>query len=419
MFRRSLPVSPTLVGAVVFSVLFGALVFAFVSHRGIPGRHYTYVTAAFEELPASLRQGNDVRVSGVRVGQVDGVGYEGGEARVRMQLPGGFAVHRDATARVRSRSSLGQKFMEIDPGTPGSAPLGDALISRDRTRSLVELDQVLDALDPVTRAALASTVQALGAGAGGRGQDLNDLLAAAPDLLADLGTTAGALSAEQARLVAFLAASERLAGRFTGREGELEALTDQLGTTLAALATDGGRPLRESLERLPSTLEAARPALDDLAAAASDLRAGVSDFAPAAKALGRATPDLRAALRESTPVLGRSVPVSDQTVPAFAALTGTLTDARPLAPALRRTAGVAAPFLEVLAPYGPELNLLFAHARDALSEGDANGRYLRILSILAGAEGYTGTVPADNPAVNRDPYPAPGQAASDSGRFRS
>jgi phospholipid/cholesterol/gamma-HCH transport system substrate-binding protein len=417
MFRRSLPVSPTLIGGVVFAVLFGALAFAFVSHQGIPGRQYSYVTAAFEELPASLRQGNDVRVSGVRVGQVDGVDYEGGEARVRMQLPGGFAVHRDATARIRSRSSLGQKFVEIDPGTTRSGPLGDSVISREHTQSLVELDQVLDALDPVTRAALASTVQVLGAGAGGRGQDLNDLLASAPGLLHDLGTTAGALSAEQARLVVFLAASERLAGRFAGREGQLEALTDQLGTTLAALATDRGQPLRESLERLPSTLDAARPALDDLAAAASTLRAGVHDFAPAAEALGTATPDLRAALRETSPVLGRTVPVDDLTVPAFAALTGTMTDARPLAPALRRTAGVAAPLLDALAPYAAELNLVFANARDALSGGDANGHYLRILGILAGAENYTGAVPVDNPAVNRNPYPAPGQAAHDHERF--
>jgi phospholipid/cholesterol/gamma-HCH transport system substrate-binding protein len=413
MFRRRLPVSPTLIGAVVFAVLSGALAFAFVSHNGIPGRHYTYATAAFEELPASLRQGNDVRVSGVRVGQVDGVDYEGGEARVRMQLPGGFAVHRDATARVRSRSSLGQKFVEIDPGTPASGPLGASVISRDRTQSLVELDRVLDALDPATRAALASTVQVLGAGVGGRAQDLNDLLAAAPGLLADLGVTTGTLSEEQTRLVAFLAASERLAGRFAGREGELVALTDQLGRTLAALATDGGRPLRESLDRLPPTLDAVQPALDDLAAAASALRAGIHDLAPAAEALGTATPDLRAALRESSPVLGRTVPVDDLAAPALAALAGTLTDARPLAPALRRTAGAAAPLLDVLAPYAAELNLVFAHARDALSEGDANGNYLRIMAILAGAEGYTGTVPADNPAVRRNPYPAPGQAGHD------
>jgi phospholipid/cholesterol/gamma-HCH transport system substrate-binding protein len=418
MFRRRLPVSPTLIGGTVCALLVGALAFAFVSHKGIPGRDYTYVTAAFEELPASLRAGHDVRVSGVRVGQVHGVEYEGGEARVRMQLPGGYGVHRDATARIRSRSSLGQKFVEIDPGTPGSGPLGDAVISREHTQSLVELDRLLDALDPQTRAALASTVQALGGGAGGRGQDLNDLLAAGPDLLTDLGTTAAALSAEEARLVAFLAVSERLAGRFAGREGQLEALTDQLGKTLGALATDEGRPLRESLQRLPSTLEAIQPALDELADASAALRAGVHDLAPAARALGAATPDLRAGLRESTPVLGRTVPVSDLAAPAFGALAGTMEDARPLAPALRRLAGNAAPLLDVLAPYAAELNLVFARARDALSEGDANGNYLRIVSILAGAEGYTGTVPADNPGVNRNPYPAPGQAAHDHEEFQ-
>ncbi|HVW33431.1 MAG TPA: MlaD family protein, partial [Acidimicrobiia bacterium] len=254
MFRRPMPVNPKAIGAVLVALFVAALGVAFVANTGLPGRHYTYATAAFAEVPAGLRPGSDVRVDGVRIGQVHKVSYRDGEARLTFQLPGGTVVHRDATAQIRNRSALGQKYVDIDLGTAAAGPLGSAVIDQKHTVSLVELDQVLDALDTPTRAALASAVRELGGGVGGHGQDLNDLIASSPDLLADLGTTASALSDPRTQLVAFLQAAERLGDRFTGRQADLEALVGHLGDTLAAVAADGGRPLQRSLEEAPGTL---------------------------------------------------------------------------------------------------------------------------------------------------------------------
>jgi len=198
MFRRGMPINPRIIGTVLVTTFLVALGFAFVSHAGLPGRHYTYASAAFAEVPASLRAGSDVRVDGVRIGQVHSVSYKDDEARVELQLPGGTKVYRDATAKVRNRSALGQKYVDMTLGTAGAGLLGDAVIDKSHTVSLVELDQVLDALDAPTRAALASAVRELGGGIGAHGQDLNDMLAASPDLLADLGTTASALYSEPA-----------------------------------------------------------------------------------------------------------------------------------------------------------------------------------------------------------------------------
>ena len=417
MFRRGMPVNAKLVGVAVSSVALASLLFAFVSHKGLPGRSYTYATAAVAEVPAGLKAGDEVRVKGVRVGQVHGISYEDGGPRIEMQLPGDLEMHGDARARIRSRSTLGQKYVDVDPGTEGAGPLGDGIISLDRTESLVELDQLFDTLDAPTREALGSAVRELGGGAAGHGRDLNDLMAASPDLLADFGTTFGGLSEERTRLVAFLAASERLAGRFAGREAELERLIGEMGETFDALAVDAGEPLRETLDRLPPTLEAVEPALGDVGRAAAELRGGVSGFAPAAEALGEATPDLRAATREAVPTLRASPPVNELAAPAFAALAGTFNDARPLAPQLRRGLGSAAQFLSVLAPYAPELDLLFDHAAEALSQGDRYSNYLRIVSISLGADGGGALVPADNPFVNRNAYPEPGEAATDANRF--
>ena len=324
-----------------------------------------------------------------------------------MQLPGGFEVHDDASVRVRSRSLLGQKYVQIDPGTSAAGRLAGDVIGQDRTTTVVDIVDMVDTLDAPTREALGTTLSELGSGAAGRGPDLNAILEAAPDLLADLTVSGRTLTAEETRLVAFLVTAERLSGRFTGREAQLEALMGQLGDTLAAVAADEGRALAETIERLPATLDAATPALRDLGAAAATLGPAVADLGPTAIALGVATPDLRAFFRESVPVTGKVPGVSGLTSPALSALTGTFNDARPLAPALRRAFASAADQLEVMAPYAADLDLLLDGLAEALSEGDANGNYLRVAVVLAAA----------NQSGNRNPYPAPGESGTDGSRY--
>jgi len=406
MFRRGLPVNPKLLGLVVIAVSVASLALAFVSHKGLPGRSYSYAKLAFEQLPPSLREGTEVRVRGQRVGQVHHVSFDDGP-RIEVQLPGGFDIYKDATARIRSRSLLGQKYVQIDPGTPAAGKLGDAVLGADRTTTVVDIVDLVDTFDDETRKALHTALLATGTGAAGHGPDLNDLIAASPDLLADLNLTGRTLTAEETQLVAFLATAERLSGRFNGREQQLEALIKQMGDTLLAVATDDGRPLADTVKKLPSTLDALTPALSDLGASAAALGPALHDLGPSAATLGAVTPDFRAALRESVPVLGKVPAVSGLAEPALVALTGTFNDARPLAPALGKTFAEAAHQLVVLAPYAPDLDLLLDGLRDAFAEGDVNGKYLRVASIFA----------ALNQAGNRDPYPAPGEAAKDGSRY--
>jgi phospholipid/cholesterol/gamma-HCH transport system substrate-binding protein len=99
--------------------------------------------------------------------------------------------------------------------------------------------------------------------------------------------------------------------------------------------------------------------------------------------------------------------VSGLADPALSALTTTFGDARPLAPMLGKLFDSAAAQLAILAPYAPELDLLLDGLRDAFAEGNDNGKYLRVASIFA----------AINQAGNRNPYPAPGEAAKDADRY--
>jgi phospholipid/cholesterol/gamma-HCH transport system substrate-binding protein len=331
-------------------------------------------------------------------------------AQVKVQLPGGFDIYKDATARVRSRSLLGQKYVQIDPGTAAAGELGDDVLARDRTTTVVDIVDLVDTFDDETRKALHTALLNTGTGAGGRGQDLNDLIAASPDLLADLNLTGRTLTAEETRLVAFLATAERLSGRFNGREAELEKLIGQMGDTLLAVAADEGKPLADTVKKLPSTLDALTPALSELGSAAAALGPAVDNLGPSAAALGGVTDKFREALRESVPVLGKVPPVSGLADPALAALTTTFNDARPLAPALAKTFDAAAAQMEILAPYAPDLDLLLDGLAAAFAQGppdDPDNKWLRVASIFA----------AINQAGNRNPYPAPGEAAKDAARY--
>jgi phospholipid/cholesterol/gamma-HCH transport system substrate-binding protein len=410
-------VNPAFAGATLFILLGVSIAFAFVSHKGIPGRDYTYATAAFDDVSAGLREGSDVRVQGVRVGQVSEAFYEDGEARAELQLPGGFKIYKDATARIRSRSALGQKYVDIDPGTTAAGVLGDSVIPRSQTASLVELDQVLDALDPDARKGLATGLRELGAGFGGRAADLNQLIELAPELLEDLGTTTAALGSEDADLAGFLVAAERLASRFSGREDEIASLLARSAEVMAAFDADGGKPLEQTLKGAPGALDELSSGLDTLKPAASDLRATLEALAPAARALGQATPGLRGALQEGRAPMAKLPGVSAGAVPAFEGLTALARDARPLVPEFGEALKLLRGPLEILVPYGPEIDLLFDNLRDSHAGRDSKGNWLRSITIFVAADSIHGNT-GPNPLLNRNPYPAPGEAATDEERFQ-
>jgi phospholipid/cholesterol/gamma-HCH transport system substrate-binding protein len=66
-------------------------------------------------------QGQTVRVSGMRVGDIGEVKLREGRALVRLDLDREYSdlVHRDASALLRPRTSLKDMFIALDPGSPG------------------------------------------------------------------------------------------------------------------------------------------------------------------------------------------------------------------------------------------------------------------------------------------------------------
>ncbi|NKQ55481.1 MCE family protein [Amycolatopsis sp. K13G38] len=399
-----------LIGAGGLAVLALILLFGVTASSGMPGTPKTVVRAAFHNVGAPLKVGDDVRENSSRIGRVSAVDYDGTQAVVTLELDGTVAVYSDARAAVWDQSALAKKFVELDRGHAQAGPLGDHPIPADRDVDSADLDQVLDVLDPPTRDALAGTVRQVGGGAAGHSQDLHDLLEHLPAELNGLGTVAGSLSAPEADLPALLARADQLAGSIAGHTQQLADLVGQAGDTADAVATDSGKPLQDTIKDLPGTLAGARGALDSLDKPLTDVHGALTTARPGLAALGRATPDLRGVLREAPTPLNEVPGVARAAEPALRDLTATVADARPLAPEFSRGLVDAALPLNTLAPYSTEVVQFFRRIESMVSTEVAPGVHgARVGVAVEGPSILTGGALKD-PLQGQDAYPAPGQA---------
>src|SRR5213075_237548 len=83
------------------------------------------ITAVFDSV-AGLDNKSSVRVAGVRVGKVKDVRLrQDGKAEVELEIDKDVQLHGNAFARVANLGLLGEKYVEIVPGTPDSPVIPD------------------------------------------------------------------------------------------------------------------------------------------------------------------------------------------------------------------------------------------------------------------------------------------------------
>ncbi len=80
------------------------------------------IDAVFRSV-AGLDDKASVRVAGVRVGRVDGVGLEGSRARITLSLDKPLPLTQGTSARIANLGLLGEKYVELIPGPPDAPPL--------------------------------------------------------------------------------------------------------------------------------------------------------------------------------------------------------------------------------------------------------------------------------------------------------
>src|SRR5689334_12191558 len=115
--------NPLLTGAIGLAVLAGLLLAAFnIDDLPLIGGGTAYA-AAFRDA-SGLAPGNEVRVAGVKVGKVTGIGLarDGSHPYVRVSFRvNGVHLGTGTEATIRIKTVLGQKYLALAPA--GDSPL--------------------------------------------------------------------------------------------------------------------------------------------------------------------------------------------------------------------------------------------------------------------------------------------------------
>lgn len=135
-----------IVFAVVTLVLTAVLASTIGNFRFVPTRTYK---AEFTDV-TGLIPGNDVKIAGVRVGQVKGVKVDGKRALVTFTVDKDVTVRRSVQARIRYQNLVGQRYVSLSEAAGNAEILpADATIPVSQTAPALDLTVLFDGFKPL------------------------------------------------------------------------------------------------------------------------------------------------------------------------------------------------------------------------------------------------------------------------------
>lgn len=264
-------------GTLVVGVLIAFVWLTFAVGGGAPREAKRYVLLLDSAL--GLSEDNAVAVAGVKIGIVDEIVVDGRRAKVTIAIEPGVTLHANARAALRQKTLLGEKYVDLDPGSTPAPPLAPGSVLDDNLAT-VEIDKVirdvsllvdrLNTIAPPLESAVAR-VDVMLQGEGG-----DRLEKQVVDTLADVR----ALVKSTNQLV-------------QGSGDDVAAVIDMLrdkGPPLAEKLTSASTRLDEILGGVdPKIIEEAAgrigPAAENIDKITSDMRLAMVDFRTAAKRL--------------------------------------------------------------------------------------------------------------------------------------
>jgi phospholipid/cholesterol/gamma-HCH transport system substrate-binding protein len=348
-------------------------------------------------------KGNLVEVGGRPIGKVrDIVLTDDNQADLELRITDREfrPLHEGTTATIKQvgLSGVANRFVELTPGRPSSPALRDGAILRsDRTTPIVDLDEVLDALDPRARANLQTLIRESSVSLAGGSQQANAALRYLNPALSQTAGLMQELGSDDVALRQLVKSTATVSSAVASRRGDLEAGITNTATALRAIASERSA-LEDVLARSPFVLRRSLPTLRRLRRTLAVVRPALRDAQPAAQPLARVLRALPPAAEHSTPVireLRAVLPDLRRTLEQMPAL------ANELVPIIQKTTTTAAGFLPVLAglrPYAPDLVAGLFNGFGGVTSGfyDANGHYARIASNFGAgsASGLGSLIPA-------------------------
>jgi phospholipid/cholesterol/gamma-HCH transport system substrate-binding protein len=352
------------------------------------GGKYT-VTAEVADA-GQLVTGNEVQVGGVPIGSVSELNLRDDHvAELVLELDEDIApLHEGTTATIRNPSltSVAGRYVSLVPGPNDAPEIPDGgTIETEDTTEIVDLDQLLNSLDPRTVASLSQVVRGSATASRGRGDELAAAIESLNPALSRSALTLGELARDQRSLERLVARTSDVVETLATRRAEISTGTSAAAEALNAIA-DEREALASTLSAAPPALSTATPTLASVRDLLADLDPALGEARPVARGLSRLLPKLNpasASLRAQLPAvqhLVRSPEPDDDATDFLLRLPDLGGQGVPLLGDLTGVTGGARPILQELRPYVPELTSGIVAGFGGSSGGyyDANGHYARI-----------------------------------------
>jgi phospholipid/cholesterol/gamma-HCH transport system substrate-binding protein len=250
-------------------------------------------------------QGQTVRVSGVRIGDIGDVKLRDGKAVVEMVIDPEYKgmIRTDARALLRPRTGLKDMFIDLEPGT-NDAPAAKAgyTIPIAATAPDVNPDEILAELDSDTRDYLKLLIGDAGRGLDGRGTDLREVLAKFEPTHRDLAKVSSAVATRRKNLRHLITSLNLLNKTLASRSDDLAGLVDSSAAVMRQFAAEEAN-VSSAVGELPGALTTTTDTMTKLERYATLLGPTAEKLRPAARALEPANEAIRPLATEATPLL--------------------------------------------------------------------------------------------------------------------
>jgi phospholipid/cholesterol/gamma-HCH transport system substrate-binding protein len=413
MLTRSPALRSIVFMVVFFLAAFALLLFVWQRFGGVaPLSPKGYRVHVHFGQAQNLQPNADVRMAGVKIGEVVSVTPTTGRTDAVLQIDRQYVPLRQGTHVItRVKTLLGETFVALAPGSRDAPaiPEGGSIANADIGQTQ-QLDEVLGAFNAKTRTTLRRYLEMSAQSVDGRGADLNDALGHLGPTAQQLDTLISTVDAQRGDLQRFV---DKTGGVFDAIARRPEALQGLVRSGDRVLATTDRmrnglrgtidslvplqRELRTSTGSALAAARLARPTLRTLRTPSRNFGAAINGGERLGRALTSLFHDLPPSLRASR----TGLPATQRMLRASG----------PLSVQLLAAGKQLNPLLDLARAYGKDLVGSFASFSSAMqstltgTDGVAR-HYMR--SILA-ANNETNGKQATRPYTNRhNAYPRPG-----------
>ncbi len=230
------------------------------------------VSAIFDSV-AGLDNKSAVRVAGVRIGKVSDIRLRpDGKAEVTMEIDHDVQLHSNATARVANLGLLGEKYVELDPGTQ-NAPLVPAeqniVLRGSQPASIDEVTNQVSAIATDVKA-ITTSLRAVMAGPEGQ-QRLQDIVENVRQITAQMREL---VAANRTNVDATLTNVREISAELRTTIPRLAESIEKVANSLSGTMSENRQDLRAVVENLHKLSGDLRTTADNLNAITGQMRSG-------------------------------------------------------------------------------------------------------------------------------------------------